>query len=528
MEELKKKDGAAGVAVDTNARVATDNLGAKLDAANADSQNAVNIQGTDNGSDEKKKPVTTKILGPIHIWALGVGIVLVGEFMGWNFTVAKGGSLGSVIALWTVAMMYVTIVMMNTEMGSVMPEAGGQYTMAKYLLGPLAAFIVGLMLVLEYSMLEAADVLVVGQIIESVNPALHSLPFIILALLALTYLNYRGAYATLTLNFIITAVAFCTIMILLMSTNFWDPQATLLDLKHLTDGLPYGYIGIIAAMQFAVWFFLGIEGGALAANECRSASRSLPLGTMIGLAVLLIGASLTWFLCSGLVPVDELGVSAFPLYDAALATGKLYVIVALFIGTIMACMASANGCINDASTAWSAMSKDGLIPSVFAKKHPKYKSPYRAIVFLLPISMAFAFTGLLDQVVTFSIFSALMVYVITVVMFFRFRKMYPLGKIKRGYVAPLFPLPAIIAAVLIGMTLLGVYLGYWVNILGGVAFYFLASVWFLVRRNKFVDKKTFLLPGRKQWPKPFLGKQESEAAAAAVSAKTAEPATSES
>jgi ethanolamine permease len=34
------------------------------------------------------------VLGPIHVWALGVGIVLVGEFMGWNFSVAKGGAYG--------------------------------------------------------------------------------------------------------------------------------------------------------------------------------------------------------------------------------------------------------------------------------------------------------------------------------------------------------------------------------------------------------------------------------------------------
>ena len=66
----------------------------------------------------EKSQGLSKVLGPMHIWALGVGIVLVGEFMGWNFTVAKGGSIGSVIALWTVAMLYVTIVMMNTEMGS--------------------------------------------------------------------------------------------------------------------------------------------------------------------------------------------------------------------------------------------------------------------------------------------------------------------------------------------------------------------------------------------------------------------------
>ena len=84
--------------------------------------------------------------------------------------------------------------------------------------------------------------------------------------------------------------------------------------------------------------------------------------------------------------------------------------------------------------------------------------------------MAFAFTGMLDQVVTFSIFSALMVYVLTVIMMFRFRKMYPIGTIERGYVAPIHPVPALIAAVLIGMTLLGMYLGYWINILGGVAF----------------------------------------------------------
>ena len=127
-------------------------------------------------------------------------------------------------------------------------------------------------------------------------------------------------------------------------------------------------------------FFLGIEGGALAAEECRSTSRALPLGTMIGLSVLLIGATTTWFVCSGLVPAEKLGESAYPLYDAALATGKLYVIIALFVGTIMACLASANGCINDASRAWFAMSRDGLIPPIFAKTHPKYKTPYRATV----------------------------------------------------------------------------------------------------------------------------------------------------
>lgn len=449
--------------------------------------------------DNQQETVRDNKLGPIHIWALGVGIVLVGEFMGWNFAVARGGSIGSILAIWTMAMMYISIVMMTTEMASVMPEAGGQYTMAKYILGPLAAFNVGLMVVLEYAMLEAADAVVVGDIIKSLHPGLSSIPFIVLSLLFLTFMNYRGAYATLTLNFVITSVAFVSVILLLFSTNFYDPSRSLIKLKELTNGLPYGYLGVLAAMQFGIWFFLGIEGTAMAATECRSADRSLPVGTIVGLLTLLIGGTITWFCCSGLIEAGQLGKSVYPLYDAAKATGKLYVVIALFVGTMLSCLASANGCINDASRAWSALSRDTIMPNVFAAEHPKYKTPYRSILFLLPISVAFAFTGLLDQIVTFSIFSALLVYILTAVMMLRFRKMYPLGTIKRGYIAPLHPLPAIITIILACVALSGMFLTYSYNMLSGVLFYALASLWFVKRRFKFVDQKGFLKAGVEKW-----------------------------
>lgn len=242
----------------------------------------------------------SKVLGPIHIWALGVGIVLVGEFMGWNFAVAKGGTLGAIIACWVMGVLFISLVMVNTEIGSVLPEAGGQYAMAKYLLGPLAAFNIGLMLVFEYVMLEAADALVVGQILQSLHPDIQALPYIILSLLLLTLLNYRGALATLSLNFVITAIAFAAIVVLLVSTKFYNPAESILNLKEMSNGLPYGWIGVLGAFQFGIWFYLGIEGTALAAEECRSTSRSLPMGAIIGMATLLTGATITWFVCSGL------------------------------------------------------------------------------------------------------------------------------------------------------------------------------------------------------------------------------------
>ena len=43
-----------------------------------------------------------RILGPVHVWALGVGIVLVGEYTGWNFSADKGGTLAALIICWVI------------------------------------------------------------------------------------------------------------------------------------------------------------------------------------------------------------------------------------------------------------------------------------------------------------------------------------------------------------------------------------------------------------------------------------------
>ncbi len=452
--------------------------------------------------EKSKASALHKTLGPLHIWALGVGVVLVGQFMGWNLGIVKGGSLGALIACWVMGILYICIVMITTEMGSVIPESGGQYAMAKYLLGPLAAFNVGLMLVFEYVMLEAADALVVGEVLKTLSPDVQALPYVLLSLLALTWLNYRGTHATLTLNIVLTGIAFITICVLLFSTRFYSAEASLLRIHEMTNGLPYGWMGILGAFQFGCWFYLGIEGTVLAAEECRSTHRALPVGAVVGLVTLIIGATATWFVCSGLLPAGKLAGSVYPLFDAAMATHMPLVIHLLFIGTILACLASANGCIADASRAWYAMARDTLIPDLFAVLHPKYNTPYRAILFLLPIAIAFGFTGMLDQVVTFSILSALLVYLLTGIMMFKFRKMYPMGSIKRGYTAPLHPLPTLLLLVLTTATLAGMYFGYWINIASGCAFYFLASVWFVIHRSRYLDLSSYMDTGASMLPRP--------------------------
>ena len=450
-----------------------------------------------------KRITMLKVLNPFHIWALGVGIVLVGEFMGWNFTVGKGGAYASLIACWVIGLLYTCVAMIDSEVTSTVAAAGGQYTQAKHIIGPLMAFNVGLYLVMAYTMLCAADALVVGDLMKSGAAVmgfadLDTKPFVVLTVAFLAWLNYRGVFATLTLNLVITFLAFMSLVVLFFAVDPMNQGAVLQHKALLTD-LPYGWIGVIASLQFGMWYYLGIEGTCQAAEEVRSAGRAIPIGTLGGMMTLLVAATITWFVASGLMPWQYLGQAVTPMYDAATLLGSSKLQLMLFVATLFAAVASANGCINDASRAWFSLARDRYMPVFFGAIHPRYRTPYRSIIFLVPIAISFAFTGLLDQVITFSILSGLLGYTFMTFNMIKFRKKWPLGSIHRGYIHPFHPLPAITLLVLCSATYFATFLGYGATLLSIMAFYILASLWFIFRRYQFVKRADqFTMP----WPRP--------------------------
>jgi ethanolamine permease len=450
-----------------------------------------------------------RVLGPGHIWALGVGIVLVGEYMGWNFSVGKGGAIAALIACWVAGLLYTCVAMIDSEVTSTVAAAGGQYAQAKHIVGPLMAFNVGLFLVFAYTMLEAANAITLGYLVQTVGGmagltdaagealVLHDKPFIVLTIMFLAWLNYRGVYATLTFNLVITAIAFIAIIILFFAAKPWSTE--ILQHHELLNGLPYGWIGVIAALHFGLWYYLGIEGTCQAAEEVRSPARSLPLGTMTGIMTLLIAATMTWYVCAGLMPWEYLGQAVTPLFDAARFMDSMPLMVLLFIGTIFSTLASANGCINDASRAWFSMARDRYLPQWFGAVHPKFRTPYRSIVFLVPVAVLFAYYAPLDQVITFSILSGLLGYTFMTFNVIMFRRKWPLGTIQRGYVHPLHPLPALVLLVLCGTTYFAVFLGYGTQLMAMMLFFIIASLWFHFHRYRYVRRgDQFSMP----WPRP--------------------------
>jgi ethanolamine permease len=393
--------------------------------------------------------------------------------------------------------------MIDSEVTSTVAAAGGQYAQAKHIVGPLMAFNVALFLVFAYTMLEVSDAILAGDTIvaRAATEGLTHNSFIALCIVVLAFLNYRGVLVTLNVNFVVTALAYASIVILFFSVQPWS-QGTVLRLGELVNAqnsLPYGWIGVIASFQFAIWYYLGIEGTTQAAEEVRSPARSLPYGTMAGMITLLIAAALTWYVCASLLPWQYLGITFYPLWDAAKMTGSPILDFLLFWGTILSAIASANGCINDAARAWFSLGRDRYLPTWFSAVHPKYRTPYRSILFLLPIALAFAFIADLNQAITFSILSGVLHYTFMSINIIMFRRKWPVGSIRRGYTHPFHPIPALTLFVLCAITFFAIFLGYGSQLSAMVIFYVIVSLWFHFYRYQYVRRgDQFTMP----WPKP--------------------------
>ena len=101
--------------------------------------------------------------------------------------------------------------------------------------------------------------------------------------------------------------------------------------------------------------------------------------------------------------------------------------------------------------------------------------------------------------ITFSILSGLMGYTFMCFNIIRFRRLWPLGSIHRGYVHPFHPLPAVILLLLCIATYFATFLGYGTTLLSIMAFYIGASLWFVLHRYKYVRRgDQFTM----NWPRP--------------------------
>jgi ethanolamine permease len=85
-----------------------------------------------------------KVLKPVHLWALAVGLVISGEYFGWNYGWSVAGTMGFFIATIIITVLYVTFIFSFTELTTSIPNAGGPFAYALKAFGPTGGLIAGL------------------------------------------------------------------------------------------------------------------------------------------------------------------------------------------------------------------------------------------------------------------------------------------------------------------------------------------------------------------------------------------------
>src|SRR5438046_5897493 len=90
-----------------------------------------------------------KPMGVLHIWALGVGVVITGEYFGWNPGLKEGGPIGMLLASLFVCALYMMWVLALAELSVAMPFAGGPLAYGRRAVGPWLGFVMGWSMFLE-------------------------------------------------------------------------------------------------------------------------------------------------------------------------------------------------------------------------------------------------------------------------------------------------------------------------------------------------------------------------------------------
>ncbi|HAB63271.1 MAG TPA: ethanolamine permease, partial [Pseudomonas sp.] len=258
--------------------------------------------------------------GWVLLVGLGVAYVISGDYAGWNFGLAQGGWGGLFIATLLMATMYLCMCFSLAELSSMIPTAGGGYGFARSAFGPLGGFLTGTAILIEYAIAPAAIAVFIGAYCESLfgigGWAIYLAFYIIFI-----GIHIFGVGEALKLMFIITAIAALALGVFIVAMVPHFSVDKLLDIAPTTAAgasnfLPYGYVGIWAAIPYAIWFFLAVEGVPLAAEETKNPQRDMPRGLIGAMLILVAFAGLILLVGPGGAGSSTLVESGNPLVEA--------------------------------------------------------------------------------------------------------------------------------------------------------------------------------------------------------------------
>ncbi|QCR35403.1 ethanolamine permease [Nissabacter sp. SGAir0207] len=397
------------------------------------------------------RPALKRTLGSFHLWGIAVGLVISGEYFGWSYGWAQAGTLGFLVTALLVATMYCAFIFSFTELTTAIPHAGGPFAYAYRAFGPTGGFIAGFATLVEFVFAPPAIAMAIGAYLNVQFPAINPKWVAVGAYLIFMTLNLLGVSLAATFELLVTLLAIFELLVFMGvvapgfdAANFMQGGWAGSDV-FTSAALP----GMFAAIPFAIWFFLAIEGASMAAEEAREPQRTIPrafIGGILTLTLLALGVML---FAGGVGEWRQLANINDPLPQAMKRvvgsdSGWLHMLV--WLG-LFGLIASFHGIIMGYSRQIFALARAGYLPARLSAVNGRFHTPHWAILAGGVVGIAAIFSDslvtlgglpLTANIVTMSVFGAIVMYIISMASLFRLRRREPL--LIRPFRAPLYPL----------------------------------------------------------------------------------------
>lgn len=351
--------------------------------------------------------------GWVLLAGLGVSYVISGDFAGWNFGIGEAGWGGFVIAAIMMAVMYFALVLSLAEMSAAIPVAGGGYSFARQAMGPTGGYLTGLAVLIEYTLAPAAIVIFIGSAVEALlginGPWVYAAFY-----LFFIGVHLAGVGEALKVMMVISSLAVFAILITAVTLVGEFDSGRLFDIA-VSDAfgansfMPMGWYGIWAALPFAMWLFLAVEGVPLAAEESKDPAREVPKGIIGAMLFLLSTAVLVVVLLAGAAGADAIGASAVPLVDALEATGNPALATAVNLLGLAGLIASFFSIIYGYSRLLFALSRAGYLPR-FLSLTSRRKAPTWALILPAILGFLLSLSGEGDLMLAMAVVGATLSY----------------------------------------------------------------------------------------------------------------------
>ena len=383
----------------------------------------IHVQGAEaevEGADYfAKRQLEKGVAGWVLLAGLGVAYVISGDFAGWNFGLAQGGWGGLLIATALMATMYLFMVFGLAELSSTISTTGGGYAFARRAMGPWGGFLTGTAILIEYAIAPAAIANFIGAYVDSLIGIDGWVVFLVFYAVFVG-LHLWGVGEALKLMFAITAVAVIALIVFVVAAIPHFDAANLTDIPvdesavGASEFLPFGLIGIWAALPYAIWFFLAVEGVPLAAEETKNPAKDMPRGIIGAMLALILFAALILLVAPGAAGSDYLKESGNPLVEALEAPlaygGQNGVSAFINVVGLLGLIASFFSIIYAYSRQTFALSRAGYLPRILSVTG-KRKTPTLALIVPGIIGFIMAVLNQGDLLILVAVFGATISYI---------------------------------------------------------------------------------------------------------------------